>query len=33
MYCELVALDNQLDIVKQTISLQSNALETVKFQN
>ena len=31
-YYELVALDNQLDIVKQTIALQSNALEIVKFQ-
>ena len=31
-YYELVALDNQLEIVKQTIALQSNALEIVKFQ-
>ena len=31
-YYELVALDNQLAIVKQKISLQSNALEIVKFQ-
>lgn len=31
-YYELVALDNQLAIVKQTIALQSNALEIVKFQ-
>ena len=31
-YYELVALDNQLAIVKQTIALQSDALEIVKFQ-
>lgn len=31
-YYELLALDNQLDIVKQTINLQSNALEIVKIQ-
>ncbi|RYD84478.1 MAG: TolC family protein, partial [Sphingobacteriales bacterium] len=31
-YYELLALDNQLDIVKQTISLQNNALEIVKAQ-
>ncbi|WPO78941.1 TolC family protein [Flavobacterium sp. KACC 22761] len=31
-YYELLALDNQLDIVKQTITLQSNALEIVKIQ-
>jgi NodT family efflux transporter outer membrane factor (OMF) lipoprotein len=31
-YYELVALDNQLAIIKQTITLQSNALEIVKFQ-
>lgn len=31
-YYELLALDNQLDIVKQTIELQSNALEIVKIQ-
>ncbi|MCV9930139.1 efflux transporter outer membrane subunit [Flavobacterium sp. LS1R49] len=31
-YYELMALDNQLDIVKQTILLQSNALEIVKVQ-
>lgn len=32
-YYELIALDNQLDIVKQTIKLQTNALEIVKVQN
>ncbi|AOC95802.1 Toluene efflux pump outer membrane protein TtgF precursor [Flavobacterium anhuiense] len=31
-YYELLALDNQLDIVKQTIKLQTNALEIVKVQ-
>ena len=31
-YYELVALDNQLDIVKETIALQKNALEIVKVQ-
>jgi multidrug efflux system outer membrane protein len=31
-YYELEALDNQLDIVKQNISLQKNALEIVKMQ-
>jgi len=31
-YYELVALDNQLDIVRQNIALQSNALEIVKIQ-
>jgi NodT family efflux transporter outer membrane factor (OMF) lipoprotein len=31
-YYELLALDNQLDIVKQTIKLQTNALEIVKIQ-
>lgn len=31
-YYELLALDNQLEIVKQTIELQSNALEIVKIQ-
>ncbi|TDW48727.1 NodT family efflux transporter outer membrane factor (OMF) lipoprotein [Flavobacterium sp. 270] len=31
-YYELMALDAQLDIVKQTITLQSNALEIVKIQ-
>lgn len=31
-YYELVALDNQLEIVKQNISLQKNALEIVKVQ-
>lgn len=31
-YYELLALDSQLDIVKQTIELQSNALEIVKIQ-
>ncbi|MEP6930051.1 MAG: TolC family protein, partial [Flavobacterium sp.] len=31
-YYELLALDSQLDIVKQNIELQSNALEIVKFQ-
>lgn len=31
-YYELIALDNQLDIVKQNIILQSNALEIVKVQ-
>ncbi|WP_276381579.1 TolC family protein [Flavobacterium sp. H4147] len=31
-YYELLALDTQLDIVKQTIELQSNALEIVKVQ-
>jgi NodT family efflux transporter outer membrane factor (OMF) lipoprotein len=31
-YYELLALDNQLEIVKQNIDLQSNALEIVKIQ-
>jgi len=31
-YYELLALDTQLDIVKQTIKLQTNALEIVKIQ-
>jgi NodT family efflux transporter outer membrane factor (OMF) lipoprotein len=31
-YYELLALDSQLDIVKQTITLQTNALEIVKVQ-
>lgn len=31
-YYELLALDNQLDIVRQTIGLQKNALEIVKVQ-
>jgi len=31
-YYELLALDNQLDIVRQTIVLQQNALEIVKIQ-
>lgn len=31
-YYELLALDNQLSIVKETISLQKNALEIVKVQ-
>ncbi|MBZ4043243.1 TolC family protein [Flavobacterium hibisci] len=31
-YYELLALDSQLDIVKQTIELQTNALEIVKIQ-
>lgn len=31
-YYELLALDSQLDIVKQTIALQTNALEIVKVQ-
>jgi NodT family efflux transporter outer membrane factor (OMF) lipoprotein len=31
-YYELLALDSQLDIVKQNIALQSNALEIVKVQ-
>ena len=31
-YYELIALDNQLDIVKQNIELQSTALEIVKIQ-
>jgi NodT family efflux transporter outer membrane factor (OMF) lipoprotein len=31
-YYELLALDNQLDIVKQNIDIQTNALETVKLQ-
>lgn len=31
-YYELQALDNQLDIVKQTIALQKNALEIVRVQ-
>jgi outer membrane protein, multidrug efflux system len=31
-YYELLALDNQLSIIKQTISLQKNALEIVKVQ-
>ncbi|WP_316633540.1 efflux transporter outer membrane subunit [uncultured Flavobacterium sp.] len=31
-YYELLALDNQLDIINQTITLQTNALEIVKIQ-
>jgi len=31
-YYELLALDNQLDIIRQTIQLQKNGLEIVKFQ-
>ena len=31
-YYELLALDNQLDIVRQNIELQKNALEIVKVQ-
>jgi len=31
-YYELLALDNQLDIVRQNIGIQSNALEIVKLQ-
>ena len=31
-YYELLALDNQLDIIKQTIELQNNALNIVKIQ-
>lgn len=31
-YYELLALDNQLDIVKQNIDIQTNALEIVKLQ-
>ncbi len=31
-YYELLALDNQLDIIKETIVLQKNALEIVKIQ-
>ena len=31
-YYELLALDNQLDIIRETISLQKNALEIVKVQ-
>jgi multidrug efflux system outer membrane protein len=31
-YYELLALDNQLDIIKETIQLQNNALEIVKVQ-
>ena len=31
-YYELLALDNQLDIIKETIQLQQNALEIVKVQ-
>ena len=31
-YYELLALDNQLEIIKQNIELQSNALEIVKIQ-
>jgi multidrug efflux system outer membrane protein len=31
-YYELLALDNQLAILKQNIDLQTNALETVKLQ-
>lgn len=32
LYYELLALDNQLDIVRQTIELQKNALEVVRVQ-
>ena len=31
-YYELLALDNQLDIIRQTIQLQKNQLEIVKVQ-
>ena len=31
-YYELLALDNQLDIIKQAIELQNNELEVVKVQ-
>jgi multidrug efflux system outer membrane protein len=31
-YYELIALDNQLDLIKQNIEIQSNAFEVVKFQ-
>lgn len=31
-YYELLSLDNQLDIIRQTITLQKNALEIVKIQ-
>jgi NodT family efflux transporter outer membrane factor (OMF) lipoprotein len=31
-YYELLSLDNQLDVIKETIELQKNALEIVKFQ-
>lgn len=31
-YYELLALDNQLDIIKQNIEIQSNALEVVRMQ-
>jgi outer membrane protein TolC len=31
-YYELLALDNQLDIIRQTIKIQKNALEVVKIQ-
>lgn len=31
-YYELLALDNQLEIVRQNIEIQSNALEVVRFQ-
>lgn len=31
-YYELLALDNQLDIIKQNIALQDNALEVIKWQ-
>ena len=31
-YYELLSYDNQLDIIQQTITLQKNALEIVKFQ-
>jgi multidrug efflux system outer membrane protein len=31
-YYELLALDNQLEIVKQNITIQTNALEIVKYQ-
>lgn len=32
LYYELLALDNQLEIIRQTIKLQNNALEVVKVQ-
>ena len=31
-YYELLSLDNQLDIIRQSISLQQNALEVVRIQ-
>lgn len=32
LYYELVSLDNQLEIIRQNVNLQKNALEIVKFQ-